>query len=94
MIDIEFDLTTIGGASDDPFLDGEEVGFLLESTKHHITQHVQNRLGQYRCPTHGQPARVVVRGQYDLETEQLEVEYGIDACCNAMVMQSAALLGR
>ncbi len=94
MINIEFQIEVVGGAQDNPLLDDYEIGFLLETTQHHIAQHVQNRLGAHFCDVHGQPSRVVVSGQYDLETEQLEVQYSVDACCNRMVMQSVALLSR
>ena len=94
MVNIEFQIEVVGGAQDNPLLDEYEVGFLLETTKHHITQHVQNRLSAHLCDVHGQPPRVVVSGQYDLETEQLEVDYSVDACCSRMVMQSVALLSR
>jgi hypothetical protein len=94
MVNIEFQVKVVGGAQDNPLLDEYEIGFLLETTKHHITQHVQSRLAEYHCEEHGQPPCVVVSGQYDLETEQLDVQYSVEACCNRMVMQSVALLSR
>lgn len=95
MVDIQFDITTAGDSPESgALLDPLEVRQLLESTQHHIAQHIRNRLEDQTCDIHGQPPRVIVTGVYDFESEQLDVQYNIEACCNLMVMKAAALLGR
>ncbi len=95
MVDIQFDITTTGESPESgALLDPLETRQLLESTQHHIATHIHNRLDGHVCDVHGEPPRVIVTGTYDLDSEQLDVQYNVEACCNLMVMKSAALLGR
>lgn len=95
MVDIQFDIRLTGDSPESgALLDPLEIRQLLESTQHHIAQHIHNRLDGQICEEHGQAPRVIVTGTYDLDGEQLDVQYNIEACCNLMIMRSAALLGR
>lgn len=95
MVDIQFDMTLTGDSPESgALLDPLEIRQLLESTQHHIAQHIHNRLDDATCDVHGEAPRVIVTGAYDLDSEQLDVQYNIEACCNLMIMKSAALLGR
>jgi hypothetical protein len=95
MVDIQFDIALTGESPESgALLDPLEIRQLLDSTQHHIAQHIHNRLDGQTCEVHGEPPKVIVTGAYDLDTEQLDVQYNIEACCNLMIMRSAALLGR
>lgn len=95
MVDVQFDMKLTGDSPESgALLDPLEIRQLLESTQHHIAQHIQNRLGGQVCEEHGEAPRVIVTGSYDLDGEQLDVQYNIEACCNLMIMRAAALLGR
>jgi hypothetical protein len=94
MAEIEFHIQIEGVESDEQLLDPDEIDMLLDSTRAQIREHIQKRLGGFACEEHGQPPKVIVSGTYSLETEQLEYSYRIEACCNRMTMQTAALLSR
>ncbi|MBW7877736.1 MAG: hypothetical protein H3C32_00365 [Anaerolineae bacterium] len=95
MVDILFELAVTGESSDNgAWLDPLEIDLLLESTRRQIETHIHNRLDGIACDIHGETPRVIVRGGYDLATEELNVGYDVQACCNLMIMKSAALLGR
>jgi len=95
MVDIQFDIKLTGDSPESgALLDPLEIRQLLESTQHHIAEHIHKRLDGEVCDVHGQEPRVIVTGAYDLDSEQLDVQYNIEACCNLMIMKSAALLGR
>jgi hypothetical protein len=94
MLTLEFDLKTVGGAEDAPSFDPYEIDYLLQSTRHQIEQHVRARLGDYVCPSHGQAPLVRVSGQYDVESEQLDVQYAVEMCCSLATAQAVALLSR
>lgn len=95
MVDVQFEMTLTGDSPESgALLDPLEIRQLLESTQHHIATHIHARLDGHTCDIHGQEPRVIVTGAYDLDTEQLDVQYNIEACCNLMIMKSAALLGR
>lgn len=95
MVDIQFDIKLTGDSPESgALLDPLEIRQLLESTQHHIAEHIHRRLDGQTCDIHDQEPRVIVTGTYDLDSEQLDVQYNIEACCNLMIMKSAALLGR
>lgn len=95
MVDVQFDINLTGDSPDSgALLDPLEIRQLLDTTQHHVAQHIRSRLDGQTCDIHGQEPRVIVTGAYDLDAEQLDVQYNIEACCNLMVMRSAALLGR
>lgn len=99
MIEIDFDLQISddaggGGTLADTWLDPLEVELLLETTKTQTRDHIQRRLAGLRCEAHDQAPRLLVTGRYSSESEQLELSYHIEACCNLMTMRTAALLAR
>ncbi|MCU0498413.1 MAG: hypothetical protein MUF87_13760 [Anaerolineae bacterium] len=93
MTEITFNIT-VDGENDDPLFDATAVDDMIDSTRTQIRQHILKRVGDLKCDQHAQAARVIVSGTYSLESEQLEIQYGIEACCNAMIMKTAALLGK
>ena len=93
VIEIKFDIAIDEhGAHDTPLLNPYELDMMLHHTKAQIEQHVQRCIGDLRCEEHGESARVCVSGVYSMETEQLEISYNIDACCQLFVLQAAAAL--
>lgn len=94
MLDIEINLRIEGDDNDAPLLDPYEVELLLDTTRAQTRQHIQRRLGDAVCDEHGEAPRVIVSGTYRLDTEQLDLSYSIEACCNLMTMRAAALLGK
>lgn len=95
MIQVEFNIQVVDESQHEtPLLDETEVRLLLESTQAHLNRHIQKRLADFVCDEHGETPRVVVNGTYSLDTEQMEISYNVDACCNTMVMRTAALLSR
>jgi hypothetical protein len=93
MIDIEIYLDT-EGETENPLLCEHELQALLDNTRVQVREHIQRRLGDTSCAEHGQSPKIIVNGVYALDTEQLELSYNIDACCNQMTMQTAARLSR
>ena len=92
-VNVQFDITVDeAGAHDNPLLDPYELDMMLHHTKAQIEQHVQRCIGDLRCDEHGEPAQVCVSGIYSMETEQLDISYNIDACCQLFVLQAAAAL--
>ncbi|MCU0479901.1 MAG: hypothetical protein MUE54_01660 [Anaerolineae bacterium] len=79
---------------DSPLFDEFELAQMLDHTKAQITQFLQTRLGDLRCPSHDQLASVRVDGAYNTDTEQLDFNYHIDTCCQMFLMQAIAALNR
>jgi len=94
MIEVEFDIQVAGIGKDDPLLEDYELNMMLDHTKAQINNHVQRSLSEMRCAEHDQPAKVLIAGEYSLETEQLDVSYHVDTCCKAFLMQTVIALNR
>lgn len=93
MTEIEFQIIA-ENSTDDPLLDADELDLLLDSTRAQIRQHIQQRVGAYVCEEHGRAAKIIVRGTYAPDTEQLDISYNVEACCNLMTMRVATMLSR
>jgi hypothetical protein len=92
---IEFQITIEGDSTaDDPLIDEVELADLLDHTRAQVTRQVSDRLGDLRCEEHDSPPRVIVSGTYSRETEQLDLAYHIDACCQRLLLRSVAALNR
>lgn len=95
MIEITFDITIDEADShDEPLLDSFEINQLLDHTRGQITRHVQQSLGDLRCDIHDEPARVHINGCYSLQTEQLDINYDVNACCKLFLLRAIAALNR
>jgi hypothetical protein len=92
MVDVNFEFRSTGQADDSAFLDGYEVTLMFDTTRAQITRLIEEKLGNLRCEEHGEPPRVTVIGEYSYETEQLDIQYHIDGCCNLLVMQAIQAL--
>jgi hypothetical protein len=93
MVEIEFAFQVVDGASAlDPYLDEYEIELMFDNTSRQIAQHIENKLGDLRCDEHGEAPRVTITGEYSNFTEQLEIEYHIDGCCNLFVLEAIQVL--
>lgn len=95
MVEVEFDITIDeNGAHETPLLDEYERDMMLHHTKAQIEKHVQQNLGDLFCEEHGGQARVIISGTYSMDTEQMEISYHVDTCCNKFLLQAVAALNR
>lgn len=92
MVEVVFNIEMI--ESDQGWLDSYERGVLIEQTKNQLEAHIQQALKNLLCDTHQQPPQVTINGRYDVETEELNVEYDIQTCCQLFLMQCVARLNR
>ncbi len=93
MVEIEFEFRVVDDdATLDPYLDEYEIELMFENTSRQIAQHIEKKLGNLRCAEHGEPPRVTITGEYSNLTEQLEIQYHIDGCCNLFVLEAIQAL--
>jgi hypothetical protein len=69
-----------------------ELAETLEYTAEHLRQHVHHQLDAMRCPEHGGQPRVMVTGIYTGDTEQMELSYHVDTCCQQLLMRAVQAL--
>lgn len=89
--DVQVDETDM---QDDPWLDAYETRMMLDNTRHQLESHVKHALGDLTCPEHAKHAHVTINGVYNAETEELDVSYNVDTCCQLFLMQCIAALNR
>jgi hypothetical protein len=92
MVNVIFNIQMID--SDEGWLDSYERDVLIEQTKNQLIGHIQNALKDLTCDTHQKPPQVTINGVYDVETEELNVEYDVQTCCQLFLMQCVARLNR
>lgn len=69
-----------------------ELAELLDYTEAQIHQQVTRQLGDLRCAEHGQPAHVIVTGQYASDVGQMELSYHVDTCCKPFLLRAVQAL--
>lgn len=72
----------------------EYLAEMLEHTGEHIRQDVQRKLGHMHCPDHDRAPRVTVTSTYASDTEQMELSYHVDACCQPMLLRTVQRLNQ
>jgi hypothetical protein len=70
----------------------EYLAEMLEHTGALIRQEVARKLAEVRCPEHETPPRVTVTGMYATDTEQMELVYHVDSCCQQLLLRTVAAL--
>lgn len=89
---LEFDFQTIGSALPDPCLDEAALDYLFKQTQADLGSAIERKLGDMTCAEHEQPPAVIVRAVYDHETEQMEISYGVDTCCQPFLLRVVQVL--
>ena len=92
MLEIIFDFDTEGNAHEDAFLDPYELEMLFEQTKGSIQAGLERKLADVTCDEHGKEPRITITGRYDHETEQMDLNYHIDTCCQLFLVRVVKLL--
>jgi hypothetical protein len=67
---------------------------LLAHSGEQIRTQVGRKLEAARCPEHDHLPRVTVTAQYDSGSEQMELNYHVDSCCQNGLLRAVAALNR
>ena len=70
----------------------EYLAEMLHYTGEHIQDDVQRKLGDMVCAEHGGHPRIVVTSTYSTDTDQMELSYHVDACCQALLLRAVQAL--
>ncbi len=65
---------------------------LLEHTGEQAARHVHQRLDSMTCEAHQQQPRVMVTARYFRDTEQMELSYHVDSCCQMLLLRAVKAL--
>lgn len=93
MTQIEFDFSISDVPYDpDAFLDEYELQVMFDQTRAQMRRHIDKKLGDLVCDDHGGAPSVRISGIYSTETEQFDIQYHIDGCCNMLVLRAIQAL--
>jgi hypothetical protein len=93
-MDIEFDLRTEGDELPDAFLDHFELEMMFDSTRTSIRTMLERELGDVLCDEHAQAPRFKITGVYDNTSEQMDIHYHVDTCCQLFLVRVMRILNR
>lgn len=91
---LDFDFEVTGTLQDDAYLSEEDIQLMFDRTREDLGSGIRRKLGGISCVEHGLPAHVLVRGIYDRESEQMEVNYSVEPCCQAFMLRVVQVLHR
>lgn len=70
----------------------EYLAEMMEHTSAQIRRQVERQIGEMQCEEHGGHPRVTVTGMYATDTEQMELSYHVDACCQMLLLRTVQAL--
>lgn len=93
-MEIAFDLRTEGDALPDAFLDPYELEMMFDSARQSIRAGLERKIGDMTCAEHGQTPKFLIAGRYDQASEQMDIQYHIDTCCQLFLLDVMRMLNR
>ncbi|GAB1420320.1 hypothetical protein MASR2M15_04110 [Anaerolineales bacterium] len=91
---IDFDFETDGFLQEDPFLDPYEQEMLFDNTRRSITAMLERKFAGVRCDVHQEEAKFLITGVYDNDSEQMELSYHVDTCCQPFLLRVMQILNQ
>lgn len=92
MLEIVYDFDTEGDAHEDAFLDPYELNLMFEQTRQSLDSSLHRKLAGVTCTEHGKAPRLTITGRYNQETEEMDISYHVDTCCQMFLVQVVRLL--
>lgn len=92
MLDVRVRFEVNGQAAEPEQVIEEYLAEMLEHTRAQIEAQVRHSLGEMRCAEHGGQPRVTVTASYTTDTEQMELSYHVDACCQQLLLRAVGAL--
>lgn len=92
MLEIQFDFDISGAVQDDAWLDPYDIDLMFEQTKHDLSNSLRRKLANVVCEEHGRPPRIIITGRYNRETEDMDLQYHIDTCCQMFLVRVVKML--
>lgn len=91
---IEFELRTEGVEAPDAFLDAQEVQRMFAGARQSIGAGLRRKFADVVCAEHSAPPRFKISGVYDNRTEQMDIQYHVDTCCQRFLLRVMRILNQ
>ena len=89
---VEFDLRAEGRELPNAFLDDAELEMMFDGTRRSTGDMLRRKFKAVKCAEHGSAPSFKISGVYDRETEQMDLQYHVDACCQAFLLRVMRIL--
>jgi hypothetical protein len=93
-LEINFDFDTEGAAHEDALLDTYELNVMFEQTRGSLRRDLERKLNGVVCAEHGDPPRITISGRYNHDSEQMDINYHIDTCCQMFLVRVVKTLNQ
>jgi hypothetical protein len=93
-LEINFDFDTEGVLHADALLDPYELNVLFDQTRSTLRRDLERKLSGVVCAEHDEPPRITISGRYDHDTEQMDINYHIDTCCQMFLVRVVKTLNQ
>jgi len=91
---ISFDLRAEGAEQPDAFLDDYELERLFESTRTSLAAGLRRKFATVRCAEHGVAPQFRISGRYDKDSEEMDLQYHVDTCCQLFLLRVMQILNQ
>ncbi len=93
-LNIEFDLRAEGIGQTDPFLDRYELEQMFDGARRSIGAGLRRKFADVICDEHEQAPKFRISGVYDNNTEEMDIQYHVDTCCQVFLLRVMQILNR
>jgi hypothetical protein len=91
-------ITIVFEVDDVPILDitqeESDLGAMLSYTGEQLKVQIGQKVQSLRCPEHDAAPHVTVTAQYSTLTDQMELHYHVDSCCQMLLLRTVQALNR
>lgn len=93
-LEIAFDLRAEGEALADPFLDRYEQEQMFDSARRSIGAGLRRKFAGIVCGEHAQAPKFKISGVYNNASEEMDLQYHVDTCCQAFLLRVMQILNQ
>ena len=94
MLQIDFELRADGDELPDAFLDASEVEMMFDGTRRSLEAGLRRKFQAVTCGEHQVPPKFTISGIYDRQSEQMDLQYHVDTCCQAFLLRVMQILNQ
>jgi len=91
---INFDLRAQGEELPDAFLDAYELELMFDHTRRSLGAALERKFSDLVCAEHAQAPSFTISGVYNNESEEMNIRYHVDTCCQYFLLRVMQVLNQ
>ena len=93
-MEIEFEFSIEGEELPEAFLSHYELEMMFESTRQSIGGGLERKFEGILCDEHRAAPQFKITGLYNNRTEQMDIQYHVDTCCQMFLVRVMRILNQ